>query len=89
MHVCKVISIVFDSLQPYGLQPTRFLCPWDSLGNNIGVGYHALLQGIFPTQGITPVSLMSLALAGGFFTTSATWEAPHYIIIYLYSMKVK
>ena len=25
--------------------------------------------------GIEPVSLMSLALAGGFFTTSATWEA--------------
>ena len=27
--------------------------------------------------GIKPVSLMSLALAGGFFTTSATWEARH------------
>ena len=26
--------------------------------------------------GIKPVSLMSPALAGGFFTTSATWEAP-------------
>ena len=26
---------------------------------------------------IEPVSLMSLALAGGFFTTSATWEAPY------------
>ena len=25
--------------------------------------------------GIEPASLMSLALAGGFFTTSATWEA--------------
>ena len=24
--------------------------------------------------GIEPVSLMSLALAGGFFTTSTTWE---------------
>ena len=35
----------------------------------------------FPTlgdlldPGITPMSLTSLALAGGFFTTSATWEA--------------
>ena len=35
----------------------------------------------FPTPGdllypgIEPESLMSLALAGGFFTTSATWEA--------------
>jgi len=34
------------------------------------------LQGIFPTQGKNPVSLMSPALAGGFFTTSATWKAP-------------
>ena len=25
--------------------------------------------------GIEPVSLMSLALAGGFFTVSTTWEA--------------
>ena len=28
-----------------------------------------------PDPGIEPVSLMSLALAGRFFTTSATWEA--------------
>jgi len=27
------------------------LCPWDSPGKNTGVGCHALLQGIFPTQG--------------------------------------
>ena len=25
-------------------------CPWDSLGRNTGVDWHALLQGIFPTQ---------------------------------------
>ena len=35
---------------------------------------HALLQGIFPTQGLNP-SLLSPVLAGGFFTTKATWEA--------------
>ena len=40
-----------DSLQPQGLQPTGLLCPWDSLGKNTGVGCHALLQGIFLTQG--------------------------------------
>ena len=28
--------------------------PWDSPGRNIGVGGHALLQGIFPTQGLNP-----------------------------------
>ena len=37
------------------------------------MGCHALLQGIFPTQGSSP-GLMSPALADGFFTTSATWE---------------
>ena len=30
--------------------------------------------GIFPTQVLNPSSLMSPALAGGFFTSSATWE---------------
>ena len=33
--------------------------------------------GDLPDPGVDPVSLMSPALAGGFFTTSATWE-PHY-----------
>jgi len=43
-----------DSSQPYGLQLTRLLCPWDSLGMNTGVGCHALFQGIFLTQGSNP-----------------------------------
>ena len=72
---CKVVSVVSDSVQPYGLKPTRLLCPWNSPDKNPGVGCHALLQGIFLTQGSNP-SLMSPALAGGFFTTSTTWEAP-------------
>ena len=38
-------------LWPHGLQPTRLLCPWNSLGKNTGVGGHFLLQRIFPTQG--------------------------------------
>ena len=31
--------------------------------------------GNLPDPGMEPVSLMSLALAGGFFTSSTTWEA--------------
>ena len=31
--------------------------------------------GNLPDPGIKPTSLMSALLAGGFFTTSATWEA--------------
>ena len=49
MYSCSVKS---DSLWPYGLQPTRLLCPSDSPGKNTGVVCHALLQGIFPTQGL-------------------------------------
>ena len=33
-------------------------------------------EGDLPDPGIEPVFLMSPALAGGFFTTKATWEAP-------------
>ena len=33
-------SVVSDSLQPHGLQPTRLLCPWDFPGKSTGVGYH-------------------------------------------------
>ena len=53
------------SLRPYGLSFARFLCSWDSLGKNTRVGSHALLQGIFMTQGLNL----------RFFTTSTTWEA--------------
>ena len=42
----------------HGLQPARLLCPWDSLGNNTGVGCHFFLQGIFLTQGIEPDLLL-------------------------------
>ena len=56
--------------------PTRILCPWDFLGKNTGVGCHALLQGGLPDPEIGPASLASSSLAGGFFTTRATWETP-------------
>ena len=49
--VCVSHSVMSDSLWPHGLWPARLLCPWDSPGKNTGVGCHALLQGIFPTQG--------------------------------------
>ena len=59
------------TVRPQRQQPTRLLHPWDSPGKNTGVGCHSLLQGIFPTQG-SNLRLMSPALAGRFFTTSAT-----------------
>ena len=42
-------SVVSDSLWPCGLYS-----PWDSPGQNTGVGSLSLLQGIFPTQGSNP-----------------------------------
>ena len=44
----------------------------DSPGENTGAGCHAFLQRIISDPGIKPESLTSLALAGGFFTTSTT-----------------
>ena len=59
-----------------GLQPTRFLCPWDSPGKNTGVGIPVPSSTDLPDPGIEPASLLSPALASGFFPTSATREAP-------------
>ena len=44
------LSVMSDSVQPHGVQPMRLLCPWDSPGENTGVGCHFPLQGIFSTQ---------------------------------------
>ena len=58
---CLVVS---DSMRPHGLLLTKLLCPWSSPGKNTGVGYHVLLQGIFPTQGLN----LGSYIAGRFFT---------------------
>ena len=54
----------------------------NSPGKDNGVGSRAFLQGIFLTQGSNPGFLMSPALAGGFFTTGATWDAHKHAYIY-------
>ena len=36
-------SVVSDPQWPYGLQPTRLLCPWDFPGRSTGVGCHCNL----------------------------------------------
>ena len=37
-------SVMSDSSRPHGLQPTRFLCPWDFPGKSTGVDCHCLLK---------------------------------------------
>ena len=52
------------------------LYPQDSPGKNAGVGCHALpLPPDLPHSETEPESLMSPALAGGFFTIGVSWEA--------------
>ena len=46
---------MFDRLQPFGLYPTRLLCPWESPGKNTGVDL-CPLPGDLPNLGIEPVS---------------------------------
>ena len=63
-NTCLAVCMHAQSLQ---LCPTlcdtmdyksaRLLSPWDSPGKNTGMGCHALLQGIFLTQGSNPSPL--------------------------------
>ena len=52
--VSAIASVMSDSLQPFGLQPTRLLCPWDSPSKDTGVGCQAHPQRIFPNQESNP-----------------------------------
>ena len=50
MLLHSVTLVISDSATPLTVA-ARLLCPWDSSGKNTGVGCHALLKGIFLTQG--------------------------------------
>ena len=57
-HNCAVLCLIAQSC-PALCDPMDCSLPGssvhgDSLGKNTGVGCHALLQGIFPTQGLNP-----------------------------------
>ena len=69
LHLCPILC------DPSGLQPARLLCLRNFPGKNTGMGCHALLQGIFLTQGLNPHLLCLLHWQVGSFTTSGTWEA--------------
>ena len=68
-------SVVFNSLQPHGLWPTRPLRPWHFPGKSTGVGCHCLLEWVpFPHRDLTRF-LASPALVNRFLTTRVTWKA--------------
>ena len=72
--LCLVIQLCPILCDTVDCSPPGSSVHVDSPGKNTGVGYCALLQGIFPTQGLKPMSLASAALVGRVFTTNATWE---------------
>ena len=47
--ISESCSVMSDSLQSHGVYS-----PWNSPGQNTGVGSHSVLQRIFPTQGSNP-----------------------------------
>ena len=56
------------------LQPLGLYSPWNSPGQNTGVGSCSLLEGIFPTQGWNHVSCGS-RIAAGFLITKPLGKA--------------
>ena len=78
-------SVMSDSLQPHGLLPARLLPPWNSPGENTGVGCHFLLQAkilewvsISFSRGSSQPSDRTRVtrIAGRHFNLWATREAP-------------
>ena len=49
-------SVLYDSSQPHGLQPTSLLCPQNFLGKNTGAGCLEPTPGDLPKPGIKPES---------------------------------
>ena len=67
---CLVTQSSLTLRDPIDCSPPDSFVRGDFPGQNTGVGCHALLQGIFPTQGLNS----GLHIAGGFFTIWATRE---------------
>ena len=71
---CAKLLQSCPTLWPHRLQPTGLLCPWDSLGRILEWVAMSSFRGSSQPRDPT-TSLVSPALAGGFFTTGTTWEA--------------
>ena len=68
--VC-VCLVVFDFLQPHGLQPSRLFHLWNFPGKNPGAGCHFLLQESSPIQGLN----LCLLLGRQILNHCTSWEA--------------
>ena len=72
VHTCVLGRLAeSDPLRHHGLQPARFLCPWNFPDKNMEVGCHFLLQGFSLPRTQTNVSSVSRQILYHW----ATWEA--------------
>ena len=69
--VCLFAQSCLTFCDPMNCSPRDSSVHGDSLGKNTGIGFHAILQGIFPTKGSNPSHI-----AGRFFNRWATREVP-------------
>ena len=76
MHTCYVASAVSDSATLWTIAHQAPLSMRFSR-QEYWSGLPCPSPGDLPNPGIEPASLTSPALAGGFFVTSTTWEAPN------------
>ena len=76
VHVCYVASVVSDSATPWTIKPQQAPLSMGFSRQEYWSGLPCPPPGDLRGPGIEPVSPACPALAGGFFTTSTTWEAP-------------
>ena len=76
-NVCAMLSSsVYPTLcDPMDCSLPGSSIPGDSPGKNTRMDCHALLQGIFPTQGSNPRLLYLLYWQAGSLPLAPTWEA--------------
>ena len=72
-------SVVSDSFQLHGQQPTRHLCPWKFCRQEYWGGLPFPPLGDLPDLGIKPSPLASSALAGGFFSITTIWRVSDHL----------
>ena len=73
VRVCVLsLSVVSDSVTPMDCSP-QDPRSWDSPGKNAGVGCHALLQGIFLTEGSNPRQILYCWSSGEAWLDGCLW----------------
>ena len=84
VYVCTLnCSVVSNSLQPYGLKPTRFLCPWGFFRQEYWTELPFTPPRDLPDPGIKPASLSLLHWRADSLPLT-TWEASIVVIVIVF-----